>query len=374
MAMTRKLVLFTVLFLAAALVPATGFSARSIDRFLTGSWYNPAQSGHGFSIEVAANGQVVVYWYTYHPDGTPTFILAVGQAQGDTVVADAWYNTGMRFGVFDPAERTESPWGTIKITFHSCSSATVEYASSFQHDGVAFGSGSFPIQRLVTIDQLQCQNDARAGIYEGLVYSDLDNAIYYGYVLVAPGGEMAAYSDGGVGVFGQAQVAGGALNFSGTAVSLNPDAIDAATITGDGDFSAEHRLFAFYDIAGGDSGWGDFYATPALYRRGLTLAALAGSYDVRNAFTGFTGTATLAANGSITGSDVLGCQYAGNVSIPDTRFNLFEVSFTISNCPGYNGVYEGLGSQIDWFFVDDAQGLRVLVTDGEFGFMLLGNK
>jgi hypothetical protein len=158
---------FSAFWFACALLVTAHVSARDIDRFLSGSWYNPAQSGHGFSVEVSANGQVVFYWYTYHPDGTPTFIIAAGQAQGNKVTAEAFYNTGMHFGVFDPDERTESPWGTITITFHDCHSATVEYSSTFEHDSMAFGSGSFPIQRLVSIDQLQCQEDRRAGIYEG---------------------------------------------------------------------------------------------------------------------------------------------------------------------------------------------------------------
>lgn len=373
MRLTRSVLLSAIVSVCTLQIPHA-LAARDIDRFVSGSWYNPAQNGHGFSIEVAADGQVIIYWYTYHPDGTPLFLLAVGEADGDEVTADAYYNTGMRFGDFDPDDRTESPWGKIEITFHNCNSATVEYDSDFQHNGQAFGSGSFPIQKLVSIDQLQCQNDARGGIYEGLIYSENDDQIYYGYALVGPGGQMAAYSDGGVGVFGEAEVSGISLEFFGTAVSLDPDAPDSRSISGNGDLSPEYRLFSFFDIQGGDSGWSDLYASPALYRRGLTLAELAGSYDVSNAFTGITGTATLAGNGTITGSDELGCQYSGNVSIPDTRFNLFEVTFTISSCSGYNGTYEGLGSQIDWFYVDDARGLRVLATDGEFGFMLLGNK
>jgi hypothetical protein len=366
--------IFSTFWLTCALLVTANISARDIDRFLSGSWYNPAQNGHGFSVEVSANGLVVLYWYTYHPDGSPAFILAVGQANGNSVTADAYYNTGMRFGVFDPGERMELPWGNITITFHDCHSATVEYDSTFEHDGEPFGSGSFPIQRLVSIDQLQCQEDRRAGIYEGNIYSSFDDETYYGFVLVAPGGHFAAYSDGGLGVFGNIGVNGATLSASGVAVSLDPDASFSGPFSGDGDFSAEYRLFSFYDITEGDSGYGDFYASPALYRRMITLADLAGSYAVRNPITGFTGNATIMNNGSITGADELGCQYAGNITIPDTRFNLFEAAVTISSCPGFNATYEGLGSQIDWFVVDDGRGLRVLVTDGNFGFLLLANK
>jgi hypothetical protein len=373
MARVRAL-LFCILCSVSILFIPGEASARNIDRFLSGSWYNPAQNGHGFSIEIGANGLVVIYWYVYHPDGTPMFILAVGQASGMSVTATAYYNTGMRFGVFDPSERMESEWGSITITFHNCNSATVEYDSDFVHGGQPFGSGSFPIQKLVTIDQLECQEDRRAGIYEGIVFSALDGREYYGFALVAPGGEFAVYSEGGVAAFGTIQVNGISLTASGTAVSLDPNNLSSGAINGDGDFSAEYRLFSFYEIAGGDEGFGDFYAVPALYRRPISMGALAGTYEVANPVTGFGGTAIIMNNGNLTGMDELGCQYAGHVSIPDTRFNIFEISLTVSSCPGFNATYQGLGEQIDWNVVEDRRGLRVLASDGNWGFLLLGNK
>ena len=62
---------------------------QDINRFLSGSWYNPAQDGHGFSVEVLPDNRTVLYWYVYHPDGTPTFIVASGDNIGNTVRADA---------------------------------------------------------------------------------------------------------------------------------------------------------------------------------------------------------------------------------------------------------------------------------------------
>lgn len=357
--------------LACALWAPADADARNIDRFLSGSWYNQAQDGHGFSIEVLANGVVVIYWYTYHPDGTPLFILAVGQAVGMSVTATAYYNTGMRFGVFDPSERMESEWGTITITFHDCNSATVEYDSTFVHNGAQFGSGSFSIQKLVSIDQLECQNDYRAGIYEGLLYSSIEDRSYYAFVLIAPGGHFVAHSDIGSLAQGTLSLNGNSFNAPGTAVSLDPDDPFSGTFTAVGELSQQYRLFTIYEVSGGDEGYGNFWASPMLYRRMTTLSGLAGTYDVGNVITGFGGTATIMNNGNIAGSDELGCQYTGNITIPDTRFNLFEVSITVSSCPGYNSTYTGLGTAIDWFEFHDSAALRVVVTDGTFGFALL---
>jgi hypothetical protein len=370
MSRLRVLVFCVLSFIATALV-AGDVSARSIDRFLTGSWYNPAQDGHGFSMEIGADGLVVIFWYTYHPDGTPTFLVAIGQANGNTVTAQAYYNTGMHFGEFNPAHRMQTKWGTIMITFHDCASATVEYDSDFMHGGVAFGTGSFPITRLLEIDQLQCQDDVSAGIFEGNVYSVMEDRTYYGFTLIAPGGKFVAYSDGGLTAFGTLGLNGRFFNAAGQTVSLDPNAPFTGGFSGFGELSRDYRLFATYEVDGGDRGYGDFYAAPMLYHRSTTLQGLADSYEVQNPTTGFGGNATILGDGSITGADELGCQYNGQISIPDTRFNVFEVSVTISSCPGYDGLYTGLGSQIDWFEFHDSQALRLLVTNGSFGFLLI---
>ncbi len=60
----------------------------------------PSWRLHGFRIFMGVFAFFVLYWYVYHPDGTPTFIIAIGDNIGNTVRADAYYNTGMKFGEF----------------------------------------------------------------------------------------------------------------------------------------------------------------------------------------------------------------------------------------------------------------------------------
>lgn len=365
----RRSILST-LVLLSGLLTWTSACALEINRFLSGSWYNPEQDGHGFSVEVISSSVTVIYWYVYHPDGSPTFILAVGQNQGNRVVADAFYNSGMRFGVFDPSERQEVPWGTITLTFNDCDDATLEYASTLSHQGQPFGSGTIELKRLLSMDQMQCSDHPAAGIYEGMFWSDMQGAAFPGFALLSQDGQFAAYSDGGLTGFGSYAANGANFSANGQSVSTDPDAIFSATLSANGEISPEYRLFSFYNVSGADSGYGDLNAVPALYRRSISLAALAGSYDAFNPVTGFGGSATLQANGSVSGLDELGCHYNGNVTIPDQQFNLFKVTITISTCPGFNGVYQGLGTQIDWFTLDDGRGLRVLVSSGQFAFLL----
>ena len=42
------------------------------------------------------------------------------------------------------------------------------------------------------------------------------------------------------------------------------------------------------------------------------------------------------------------------MSIIDSRYNVYDLTLTVSNCPGANGDYEGLGVLADEFGVDDA--------------------
>lgn len=123
-----------------------------MDRYLSGSWYNANQDGHGLSVEILPDSRALIYWYVYHPDGTPTFLIAIGTYSGNRINADAYYNSGMKFGEFDPDDRTQVPWGTLMLTYNSCTSATLQYSSSMDHNGVPYGSGTIPMTRLASIE------------------------------------------------------------------------------------------------------------------------------------------------------------------------------------------------------------------------------
>jgi hypothetical protein len=51
-------------------------------RPLAGLWFNPARSGHGIDLQFA-NEQLIMTWYTYNDDGTPTWYLAAGPYASD---------------------------------------------------------------------------------------------------------------------------------------------------------------------------------------------------------------------------------------------------------------------------------------------------
>ena len=340
--------------------------AIDVNRYLSGSWYNPSQDGHGLSVEILPDDRAVIYWFAYHPDGSPTFIIAIGENTGNKVTADAYYNSGMKFGEFNPADRTQVPWGSISLTFHSCSSATLQYDSTIEHNGEPYGSGSIALTRLASIDGLQCAPTAPAGLYQGNFYSEVLHQIIPGVAAIAPNGEFAAVSFDSMAAVGNWSVNGKTFSGNGAAVSAHPNLAFSGNLSISGQISPEYRLVGSYKVTGGDHGTFDLYATPELYRRQISLAGLAGDYSAQNLVSGATGNASISQAGKLSGFDSLGCQYDGQITIPDTQFNLFQVSVTVNNCGSSDGNYEGYGNQVDYFNLDDGRGLQLMATNGQY--------
>jgi len=340
--------------------------AISINRYLSGSWNNVNQSGHGFSIEVISDEVSVIYWFVYHPDGTPTFILAVGKNIGNMIVADAYYNSGMRFGVFDPAEREEIPWGQIKITFHSCSSATLDYSSELSYEGMPYGSGSIPLTRLLSIDGMQCSSNPIAGLYQGIIHSDEGDEDLIGFGIIAPNGELSVVGFGGIVGTGTIVVGGNNFSVGGTAVNAAAGETFETVLSMSGNIVAGYRMVGGYTAEEQDEGYFDLWSIPGLYRRAVSLAELAGSYDITNIVSGVNGSVDISETGEFFGSDSSGCEYDGALTRQEDQFNLFEVTIVLTKCGTRNGTYKGYGAQIDYYSLGDGRILRLITRNGAY--------
>ena len=128
--------------------------AMDINSTHSGSWYNRLQDGHGLSVAILDTDRTLIYWYVYTPDGTPTFLLTVGQNQGDSTTGDTYIQTGMKFGEFNPNDHELTMWGTSTVTFHDCNNLTLEYSL----DDPAYGSGVIPMTKLVGLSGLECSD------------------------------------------------------------------------------------------------------------------------------------------------------------------------------------------------------------------------
>ena len=118
----------------------------AITSSLTGSWYDPAQSGHGLFVEVLPENRFLAAWFTFNPAGTAqAWLLGVGTYNGNTAtIADTFQPSGGRWiPNFDPTRIVNNPWGTLKFTFTDCDHGKVEFASIS-----AYGAGSMNLTRL----------------------------------------------------------------------------------------------------------------------------------------------------------------------------------------------------------------------------------
>lgn len=133
-------------------VPSAPFA---IGNGITGNWYDPEQSGHGFSLEVLPGGTLLAEWFMFSPTGSRDWIVATGPINGNSATLDAFRTDGPG-GLFPPlynmAAVTQQPWGTVTFTFNDCNSGTV----SWQSTQSGYAPGSLPITRLSTPNGLHC--------------------------------------------------------------------------------------------------------------------------------------------------------------------------------------------------------------------------
>lgn len=140
---------------------------------ISGSWYNPAQSGHGLSLEILDESHVLGFWYVYDPAGNPIHLYLDGVIDGTTIESDVYLSRGMRFGSFDRRDHQFRPWGSVTIDFSSCDAAAMRWNASGEA-GAGYGSGEMPLARLSRIADLPCvfsgEDEVKAlpaGLYAG---------------------------------------------------------------------------------------------------------------------------------------------------------------------------------------------------------------
>lgn len=124
----------------------------------TGTWYDPANPGRGFLIEVAqvtgaeTNPLMVVTWYDFFEGKQIWMIGTAPFSWGATSVeVPMQISTGAQFGAaFLPSQITANPnWGRLTIRFTGCSAGTFSYTSSY-------GNGSVPATSLTLPTNESC--------------------------------------------------------------------------------------------------------------------------------------------------------------------------------------------------------------------------
>ncbi len=132
-------------------------NAIPIGAAFTGSWYDPAQSGHGLTVEVLPDNRVLVYWNSFTPDGSQqAWFTGVGEIMGNQAVVYAQRPTGARWiPNFDRTQITKQLWGTLTLTFTDCDHGRVDFSGD---GGVhsEWGIGHMDLTRLTLPAGLSC--------------------------------------------------------------------------------------------------------------------------------------------------------------------------------------------------------------------------
>ena len=121
---------------------------------LTGSWYDPAQRGHGLQIEVLPDNQFLAAWFTFNPAGTEqSWFIGTGTYSGNTAtVTSVVQPTGGRWiPNFDPTRVFNNPWGSLTFTFTDCNHGKIDFVST-----LGYGVGSMNLTRLTLPAGLAC--------------------------------------------------------------------------------------------------------------------------------------------------------------------------------------------------------------------------
>jgi hypothetical protein len=122
---------------------------------LSGSYYDPAQSGHGFVIEILDIGgfeQPLINWFTYI-DGKQIWLTGLGEMEGDTLTAElSSYSEGQFPPLFDPLSVRTNPWGLISMVFNDNDHAEVSWAPVDDR----FSAGSLNVERLTQLLGHEC--------------------------------------------------------------------------------------------------------------------------------------------------------------------------------------------------------------------------
>jgi Kelch motif len=120
----------------------------------TGSWYDPAQSGHGLFIQVLPDNRFLAAWFAFNPAGTlQAWFTGVGSYGGNTATITAVEQpTGGRWiPNFDAGKVVHNTWGTLTFTFADCDHGKVDFNSV-----AGYGAGRMNLTRLTQPAGLTC--------------------------------------------------------------------------------------------------------------------------------------------------------------------------------------------------------------------------
>lgn len=122
---------------------------------LTGSWFDPAQNGHGFMLELLPSGQqLLATWFVFNSGGERDWVQATGSITDGIAKMTALQTSG---GAFPPEFQSDNVsvqyWGTLTIVMHNCDAGT----AAWMPDGIGYAPGGMPLRRITAVAGLPCE-------------------------------------------------------------------------------------------------------------------------------------------------------------------------------------------------------------------------
>jgi hypothetical protein len=136
---------------------SSGTGTGLLNPGFTGSWFDPAHDGEGFTVEILGEGTALIYWFTYDTQGNQAWMLSVAGIDQATIIADdVLITSGGKFGPnFDPADVVSEHWGEATFNYESCNVAP-EGDMSYQPPADFGPASTQMLHRLASIDGLIC--------------------------------------------------------------------------------------------------------------------------------------------------------------------------------------------------------------------------
>jgi len=136
-----------------AKLSGTEFNVSKSFSGATGNWFNPDESGHGFSLQSLPGNVLLAEWYVFDGSGNQAWLVASGTMTGNTATLSAYQSLGGYFPPhFNSAETKKVLWGTINLSFSDCNNAKV----SWNPVAMGYSKGSASIVRLTKPVGVSC--------------------------------------------------------------------------------------------------------------------------------------------------------------------------------------------------------------------------
>ncbi len=194
------------------------------------------------------------------------------------------------------------------------------------------------------------------GLWEGEVVSD--GITYQVLGLVAPDGEGRFIVDDGE--QDKVMLTLNGDKFTGSILGYDYDGLLIASGTIEGSYSS--TSISGSTTVGGNVIGSFSFGISDQSNDGASLDTVKGNYSTIDAETSI----AIDVDGILSGSDTDGCQYSGNVTVPDSSVNVYKLVLEVSSCGIFDSTYTGLAAYTQLFDDSPQKGFVFQVDNGVY--------